>query len=100
LGLQSSQFDKILLLQIDVEKLARYLALHLIAVVMDRKRDEALFQYLLSGLRLLHSLCDLAPRHPKIEQVTVTPVSFFSLLRRCKLGSFGFDNIFSMTFFT
>lgn len=61
-------------MQIDVEKLARYLPLHLIAVIMDKEQDEALFQYLLSGLCLLHSLCDLAPRHPKIEQVIVIPV--------------------------
>lgn len=61
-------------IQIDVEKLARYLPLHLIAVIMDKDRDEALFQYLLSGLCLLHSLCDLAPRHPKIEQILLDDV--------------------------
>jgi hypothetical protein len=37
---------------------------------MSSDRDEALFEYMLRGLRLLHSLCDLAPRHAKVEQVT------------------------------
>lgn len=60
-----------------MEKLARYLPLHLIAVIMGRERDEALFLYLLSGMRLLHSLCDLAPRHPKFEQVAGTSVLAF-----------------------
>lgn len=55
--------------QIDVEKLAGFLPLHLIAVLMSSDRDEALFKYLSCGIRLLHSLCDLAPRHAKIEQV-------------------------------
>lgn len=59
------------LFQIDMEKLAGFLPLHLIAVLMSSDRDEALFRYLLSGIRLLHSLCDLAPRHVKLEQVRI-----------------------------
>lgn len=55
--------------QIDVEKLAGFLPLHLIAVVMSSDRDETMFKHLLSGIRLLHSLSDLAPRHSKLEQV-------------------------------
>lgn len=58
--------------QIDVEKLAGLLPLHLIAVLMSSDRDEALLRYLLCGIRLLHSLCDLAPRHAKLEQVACT----------------------------
>ncbi|GMP91197.1 hypothetical protein CsSME_00041992 [Camellia sinensis var. sinensis] len=55
--------------QIDVENLARYLPMHLMArMMMLAERDEALFQYLLCGVRLLHSLCDLAPRHSILEQ--------------------------------
>lgn len=61
--------DKILMLQIDVDRFARHLPLHLIAALVNWRPDEALFEYLLSGFRLLHSLCDLAPRPPKIEQV-------------------------------
>ncbi|XP_059625773.1 nodulin homeobox isoform X2 [Cornus florida] len=61
-------------IRIDVEKLARYLPLHLIAQLMSSKRDEALFRYLLCGIQLLHSLCDLAPRHPKLEQVLLDDV--------------------------
>nr|WDA42952.1 nodulin homeobox [Fagopyrum tataricum] len=56
-------------LQIDVEKLAKLLPLHLIAVVLSSQRDEVLLSYLLRGLRLLHSLCEIASRFPKIEQI-------------------------------
>lgn len=52
-----------------MEKLAGFLPLHLIAVLMSAERDEAMFRYLLSGVRLLHSLCEVAPRHAKLEQV-------------------------------
>ncbi|KAL8143114.1 LOW QUALITY PROTEIN: hypothetical protein V2J09_016146 [Rumex salicifolius] len=57
------------LLQIDVEKLAKLLPLHLIAVVLSSQRDEVLLSYLLRGLRLLHSICEIASRFPKIEQI-------------------------------
>lgn len=60
------------MVQIDVEKLAGFLPLHLIAVLISSDKDEALFKYLLCGLRLLHSLCDLAPRQNKLEQVNLT----------------------------
>ncbi|XP_022998152.1 nodulin homeobox [Cucurbita maxima] len=59
---------------IDVEKLACFLPLHLMAVLMSSDRDEALFKYLLCGVRLLHSLCDLAPRHAKLEQILLDDV--------------------------
>lgn len=55
--------------QIDVEALARNFVVHLIAKLLSSKRDEELFRYLLGGIRLLHSLCDLAPRNNKLEQV-------------------------------
>lgn len=55
--------------QIDVEKLAGFLPLHLIAVLVSSNKDESLLRYSLCGIRLLHSLCDLAPRHTKLEQV-------------------------------
>ena len=55
--------------QIDVEKLACFLPLHLMAVLISSNRDEALYKYLLCGVRLLYSLCDLAPRHARLEQV-------------------------------
>lgn len=58
-----------LLLQVDLEKFARYLPLHLIAVIMAWERDKSTFKYLLCGILLLHSMCDLASRVPKIEQV-------------------------------
>jgi hypothetical protein len=56
--------------QIDMDKLAAFLPLHLLGVLMSSDRDAALFSYMLRGIRLLHSLCDLAPRHAKVEQVT------------------------------
>ncbi|KAA8549222.1 hypothetical protein F0562_000906 [Nyssa sinensis] len=61
-------------IQIDVEKLSRYLPLHLISKLLSSERDEVLFRYLLCGFRLLHSLCDLAPRHPKLEQILLDDV--------------------------
>ncbi|CAL5427907.1 unnamed protein product [Camellia sinensis] len=62
-------------IQIDVENLARYLPMHLMArMMMLAERDEALFQYLLCGVRLLHSLCDLAPRHSILEQILLDDV--------------------------
>ncbi|XP_050388253.1 nodulin homeobox isoform X2 [Argentina anserina] len=62
------------LLKIDVEKLASSLALHLIAVLISSDKDEALFRYLLCGIRLLQSLCDLAPKNPKLEQILLDDV--------------------------
>ncbi|KAJ6404253.1 hypothetical protein OIU84_012437 [Salix udensis] len=61
-------------IKIDVEKLAGFLPLHLIAVLMSSDRDESLLRYLLCGIRLLHSLCDLAPRNSKLEQVLLDDV--------------------------
>ncbi|PSR86021.1 Nodulin homeobox like [Actinidia chinensis var. chinensis] len=61
-------------IRIDVEKLARYLPTHLIARVMLSEKDETLFKYLLCGIRLLHSLCDLAPKHSKLEQILLDDV--------------------------
>ncbi|KAG6645122.1 hypothetical protein I3843_08G097700 [Carya illinoinensis] len=66
--------EKNSLIKIDMEKLAGFLPLHLIAVLMSADRDEALFRYLLSGIRLLYSLCDLAPRHSKLEQILLDDV--------------------------
>ncbi|XP_030948456.1 nodulin homeobox-like [Quercus lobata] len=57
-----------------MEKLAGFLPLHLMAVLMSYDKDETLFRYLLSGIHLLHSLCDLAPRHAKLEQILLDDV--------------------------
>ncbi|PIN26056.1 hypothetical protein CDL12_01192 [Handroanthus impetiginosus] len=56
-------------IQIDLERFARYLPLHLIAVIIAWERDKSTFKYLLCGILLLHSMCDLASRVPKIEQI-------------------------------
>ncbi|XP_057985605.1 nodulin homeobox-like [Hevea brasiliensis] len=61
-------------LKIDVEKLAGFLPLHLIAVLLASDKDEPLLRYLLCGIRLLHSLCDLASRHTKLEQILLDDV--------------------------
>ncbi|KAJ0778763.1 putative nodulin homeobox protein [Helianthus annuus] len=71
--------------QINVETLARYLTCHLLAKLLESKRDEQLFRYLLAGLRLLHALCDIAPRNSKLEQV---------LLEDVKISEQIFDLIF------
>ncbi|KAL7200564.1 hypothetical protein ACSBR1_032481 [Camellia fascicularis] len=49
--------------------------MHLMArMMMLAERDEASFKYLLCGVRLLHSLCDLAPRHSILEQILLDDV--------------------------
>ncbi|MED6145462.1 hypothetical protein PIB30_025441 [Stylosanthes scabra] len=58
-----------LLLKIDMDKLASSLPLHLTAVLISSSRDKAMFRYLLCGIRLCHSLCDFAPRLPKLDQI-------------------------------
>ncbi|KAK9055803.1 hypothetical protein SSX86_026888 [Deinandra increscens subsp. villosa] len=73
--------------QINLENLARYLPWHLIAKLLQSKRDEELFRYLLGGVRLLHALYDLAPRNSKLEQV---------LLEDMKVSEQMFDLIFFM----
>ncbi|GAB2242765.1 hypothetical protein Droror1_Dr00019540 [Drosera rotundifolia] len=60
--------------EIDVERLARFLPRHLIAVILSSQRDEASLRYLLCGLRLLHSLCEIAPRHSRLEQILLDDV--------------------------
>ncbi|KAH9730129.1 Nodulin homeobox [Citrus sinensis] len=60
--------------RVDVEKLARFLPLHLIAVLISSGRDEESFRYLLRGIRLLHSLLDLTSRHIKLEQILLDDV--------------------------
>ncbi|ESR57437.1 hypothetical protein CICLE_v10018730mg [Citrus x clementina] len=61
-------------IKVDVEKLARFLPLHLIAVLISSGRDEESFRYLLRGIRLLHSLLDLTSRHIKLEQILLDDV--------------------------
>ncbi|XP_061375735.1 nodulin homeobox-like [Gastrolobium bilobum] len=68
------------LLKIDMEKLAGSLPLHLTAVLMSSDRDEAMFRYLLYGIRLLHSLCDLASRNSKFEQILLDDVKVMEQL--------------------
>ncbi|KAL2932859.1 Nodulin homeobox, partial [Bienertia sinuspersici] len=54
--------------QVDMDKLVRLLPLHLTAVLLSPQKDESSLRYLLSGLRLLYSLCEVASRHSKLEQ--------------------------------
>ncbi|XP_033140647.1 nodulin homeobox-like isoform X1 [Brassica rapa] len=54
--------------KISVEKLAVALPVHLLAVIKAHNRDDK-FEYLLSGIRLLHTLCELTSRHSKLDQV-------------------------------
>ncbi|MCD9559496.1 hypothetical protein HAX54_017457 [Datura stramonium] len=89
-------------IQIDVEKLSRYLALHLIAVILASEANAGLLKYLLSGFQLLHSLSDLASRHPKIEQILLDDVKvsgqlldlvFFSLVILCNYSKVSNDMV-------
>ncbi|KAL5082466.1 hypothetical protein RYX36_010887 [Vicia faba] len=63
-----------LLLKLDLEKLAGLLPAHLASELISSKRDESLFRYLLCGVRLLHSLCDLSSRNSKFEQIFLDDV--------------------------
>ncbi|CAL0324235.1 unnamed protein product [Lupinus luteus] len=72
--------EKGLLLKIDMEKLLRSLPLHLITVLISSDRDEATFKYLLCGIRLLHSFCDLASRNSKVDQIFVDDVKVLEQL--------------------
>lgn len=56
-------------MQVDIEKVAWHLPLHLLAVLVSSNGAEIHLQYLLCGVRLLHSLSDLASQHVKLEQV-------------------------------
>lgn len=93
--------------QIDMDKLAGSLPLHLTAVLISSDRNEAVFKYLLCGIRLLHSLCDLAPRLPKLDQVNISNpyglinnfyvllLVFFVFLLSCGKGMLSRSSIFS-----
>ncbi|KAH9314712.1 hypothetical protein KI387_023339, partial [Taxus chinensis] len=58
-------------MQINMEKLAGWLPLHLLAVLVASNGGEVpiRLRYLLHGIRLLHSLGELASRHAKLEQI-------------------------------
>ncbi|KAL5714039.1 hypothetical protein ACHQM5_016053 [Ranunculus cassubicifolius] len=60
--------------QVDVERLARCLPVHLIAVLVSSGGQEDRMPYLLNGFRLLHTFSDLAPRHSKLEQILLEDV--------------------------
>ncbi|XP_019711197.1 nodulin homeobox isoform X2 [Elaeis guineensis] len=59
--------------QIDMEKLASSLPLHLIAVLLSPDRDMHM-GHVLRGFRLLHTLSDLAIRHGRLEQILLDDV--------------------------
>lgn len=50
---------------------------HLIAVVMTPNKDGK-SRYILCGIRLLQTLCDLTPRNAKLEQVFPSSYVFLS----------------------
>ncbi|KAJ0243232.1 Nodulin homeobox [Hirschfeldia incana] len=59
--------------KINVEKLAGALPVHLLGVINANDRDDN-FDYMLSGIRLLHTLCELTSRHSKLDQVLLDDV--------------------------
>ncbi|KAJ0975652.1 hypothetical protein J5N97_017617 [Dioscorea zingiberensis] len=59
--------------QFDMEKLASSLPLHLIAVLLSGI-DSAHLTHMLRGVRLLHSLSELASRHSRLEQILLDDV--------------------------
>ncbi|RDX99246.1 Nodulin homeobox, partial [Mucuna pruriens] len=68
------------LLKVDMEKLAGSLPFHLTTLLTSSFRNEAMFRYLLCGIRLLHSLCDLASRNSKFEQILLDDVKMLEQL--------------------
>ncbi|XP_042457539.1 nodulin homeobox-like isoform X3 [Zingiber officinale] len=60
--------DKGFLEQINMEKLAYSLPLHLIATLLSPEREMQM-GHVLRGVRLLHTLSDLASRHARLEQI-------------------------------
>lgn len=59
--------------QINVEKLAASLPLHLIATLLSPDRDMRM-GHVLRGIRLLYTLSDLATRHARLEQILLDDV--------------------------
>lgn len=60
-------------LRVNLERLVSRLPIHLLACLASRGTEPRL-RYLLRGVRLLHSLSDLALRHPKLEQIFLQEV--------------------------
>ncbi|KAH9325572.1 hypothetical protein KI387_005750, partial [Taxus chinensis] len=56
-------------MKVDIEKVAWHLPLHLLAELVSSDGADIRLQYLLCGVRLLHSLSDLASQHVKLEQI-------------------------------
>ncbi|KAJ1276605.1 hypothetical protein BS78_05G227600 [Paspalum vaginatum] len=59
--------------QVDMEKLVSSLPLHLLAVCLELGQGSDL-AYVLRGVRLLHTLSELASRHSRLEQVLLDDV--------------------------
>ncbi|CAN6363585.1 unnamed protein product [Urochloa humidicola] len=59
--------------QVDMEKLVSSLPLHLLAVCLELGQGSDV-AYVLRGVRFLHSLCELASRHTRLEQVLLDDV--------------------------
>ncbi|KAF8116470.1 hypothetical protein N665_0017s0029 [Sinapis alba] len=60
--------------KIDVEKLVGMLPLHLLSVFISTTDTDGKLRYLLSGIRLLNTFCDLTSRHPRLDQVLLDDV--------------------------
>ncbi|XP_021995724.2 nodulin homeobox-like [Helianthus annuus] len=58
-------------IEINVENLGRLLVQHIKDIVPSLKPDEQHFKNLLSGLKLLHTLCDIASHHSTLARVFV-----------------------------
>lgn len=61
---------------------------HLIGVCISPDKDGK-SQYILCGIRLLQTLCDLTPRNAKLEQVPSSYVFFMSFQRTGLLCVYG-----------
>lgn len=64
------------LIKVDMEKVAWQLPLHLLAVLVSSNGAQLHLEYLLCGVRLLHTLSDLASQHVKLEQILLDELRF------------------------
>ncbi|KAJ0493222.1 putative nodulin homeobox protein [Helianthus annuus] len=62
-------------LEINVEILARHLVKYIMEHLAPSKVNEEHFKHMLSGLRLLHTLCDIACHHSTLARVVVEDTS-------------------------
>ncbi|KAJ0610273.1 putative nodulin homeobox protein [Helianthus annuus] len=78
--------------EITVENLARHLVEHISNEVSSLTVDEQHFRNLLSGLRFLHTLCDISSHHlalARVSKFSFQIIYFLILYEKVSLHNFG-----------